>query len=172
MLQRPGVSDPNINSPEWDMDLTEPPFRSRAMAIAHRAGAQELGATLYELDPGGAVSPYHLHHGNEELLVVLAGLPALRSADGVRRLEPGSVVAFVRGPRGAHQVSNPGPDPARVLILSTMRLPEVAEHPDTGTLLAMTGPQQGKTFAGGSDVPFMESVMRAMKAAEERSHET
>ena len=71
--------DANLNEPEWDNELLEEPFRLRAMRIGQRAGARELGATLYEIEPGGAISPYHAHHGNEELLLVLAGRPRLRT---------------------------------------------------------------------------------------------
>ncbi len=140
------------------------------MRLGHRAGATDLGVSLFEMDPGGAVSPYHAHHGNEELLLVLSGRPLLRTPDGSRRLEAGDTVSFPRGVEGAHRVSNPGEQPARVLIFSTMNFPEVAEHMDTGTLLAMTGPAEGKSFPAGSDVPFAESVVRAMQAATE--HET
>ena len=157
--------DPNVNRPEWDVDSSEPPFRRRAMRLGSRAGAAELGVTLYEIDPGGAVSPYHAHHANEELLLVLDGRPQLRTPDGSRRLQPGDAVAFPRGPLGAHRLSNPDGPPARVLVFSTMNLPEVAEYPDTGTLLAKTGPGEGKTFAVETEVPWGESVTRAMKAA-------
>ena len=96
--------------------------------------------TLYELAPHAAVAPYHVHHANEELMVVLAGRPRLRTPAGERELEPGAVVAFPRGPDGAHQVTNPGDEPVRVLLVSTMNFPDVAEYPDTGALLAMTEP--------------------------------
>ena len=95
--------DPNIHRPEWDSELSDAPFRARAMRVGERAGAEALGATLYEVAPGGAVSPYHAHHANEELLVVLSGEPEVRSPDGRRRLEPGAVVAFPAGERGAHR---------------------------------------------------------------------
>jgi uncharacterized cupin superfamily protein len=114
------------------------------------------------MEAGGAVSPYHLHHGNEELLVVLSGRPRLRDPDGTRRLEPGAVVSFLPGPSGAHRISNPGPAPARVLIISTMHFPEVAEHVSTGTTMAMTGPAEGKIFAAGTDQPFSELFTQAM----------
>lgn len=108
----PDVSDdPNINRPQWDLERAEPPFHSRVMRVAHHAGSQELGASLFEIDPGGAVSPYHIHHGNEELLLVLAGAPHLRTPDGVRELEPGAVVAFPRGPAG--RVTRPRWRPGR-----------------------------------------------------------
>jgi uncharacterized cupin superfamily protein len=163
------MSDPNVHEPEWDVELDEPPFRSRAMRLGNRAGAHEIGVTLYEIEPGGAIAPYHLHHGNEELLIVLAGTPELRTPDGVRELSAGATVAFPRGEAGAHRLSNStaATQPARLLIVSTMNFPEVAEHPDTGTWLAITGPQSGKTFPAGSDVPFMESVVTAMQAAVE-----
>ncbi|HWC26936.1 MAG TPA: cupin domain-containing protein, partial [Solirubrobacteraceae bacterium] len=144
--------DLNVNRPEWDTELGDAPFRLRAMRIGRRAGARELGATLYEVEPGGAISPYHAHHGNEELLLVLAGTPRLRTPEGVRELEPGSVVAFPRGPAGAHRVSNPAhaAEPARIVILSTMHFPDVGEHLDTGTVLAINGPREGRAFPASS----------------------
>jgi uncharacterized cupin superfamily protein len=156
------MGDPNIWEPEWERASSEPPFLGRATRVGAPAGSRELGASLYEMEAGGAVSPYHLHHGNEELLVVLSGRPRLRTTHGTRRLEPGAVVAFLPGPSGAHRVSNPGPEPARVLIVSTMHFPEVAEHVSTGTTMAMTGPAEGKIFAAGSDQPFIELFTRAM----------
>src|SRR3712207_7395055 len=68
-----------------------PLFRSRVARVGHHAGASRLGASVYEIGAGGRVSPYHLHHGNEELLVVLAGTPEVRTPAGTRTLEPGAV---------------------------------------------------------------------------------
>lgn len=158
----------NLNRPAWDRDLPDPPFGARLMRVGAHAGAQRLGASLYEIDPGGSVSPYHAHHANEELLVVLEGAPHLRTPDGVQALEAGEVVAFPQGPDGAHRIFNPGAHPARVLIVSTMTFPEIAEHLDTGALMAMTGPAEGKAFAGGADEPFLDLVVRALEAAPAR----
>jgi uncharacterized cupin superfamily protein len=126
---------PNILSPEWEAELPG----LRGVRVGAAAGAQKLGATLYEVEPGGRVSPLHIHHANEELLFVIAGRPTLRTPDSERELEPGEVVAFLSGRRGAHQVLNRSGEPARVLIVSTMIYPEVAEHPDSGKVLAVTG---------------------------------
>jgi len=157
----------NVFEPEWEHEM-EAPFSVRAQRVGAAAGAQRLGATLYEIDPGGAVSPYHVHHGNEEMLVVLAGAPSVRTPGGVRELAPGDVLAFPMGPDGAHRVFNDGAEPARVLIVSTMNFPEVAEHLDTGTALAMTGPAQGKVFPHGTDVPVLDALLRAMQVGAER----
>jgi uncharacterized cupin superfamily protein len=158
------VSEPNALEPEWDVELSVPPFLARAMRLGAHAGARELGATLYEIDPGGTIAPYHVHHGNEELLLVLSGVPQLRTPDGVRELPAGATVAFPRGPAGAHSVTNRSDGPVRLLIVSTMHFPEVAEHLDTDTWLTVLGPQDGKAFPAGSDIPFMEAAVKAIQA--------
>jgi len=158
------MSDPNVLEPRWDAELSDAPFLVRVARVGAHAGSQELGASVYEIDPGGRVSPYHLHHGNEELLVVLSGTPELRTPSGVRTLQPGAVVAFPAGPDGAHAVRNASGRPARVLLVSTMRFPEVAEHLDTGATLAVMGAGEGRVFPSGTDVPVWDAVTRAAQA--------
>jgi uncharacterized cupin superfamily protein len=159
--------EPNILNPEWDAEMPDPPFCAKALRAGAHAGSQELGATLYEIAAGGAISPYHFHHANEELLVVLAGSPVVRTPGGPRRVAAGAVVAFPRGEGGAHAVTNPGPEPARVLLVSTMRFPDIAEHLDTGATLAITGPAAGRAYEADSDVPFADAVVRALHAERE-----
>lgn len=159
------MPDPNVLEPaSWDREIAEEPFRSRGLRVGAHAGAAELGATLFEIDPGGISAPYHVHHGNEELLVVLRGRPELRTPAGTRTLEPGAVVAFPRGPDGAHRVANRGDEPVRFLIVSTMNQPDIAEHPDTGATLTITGLGEGKVFPDRSEVPYMEAIARAVGA--------
>jgi uncharacterized cupin superfamily protein len=160
------MTTPNVFASDWEHEMGDP-FRIRAMRVAHHAGAQRLGATVYAIDAGGAVSPYHVHHANEEMLIVLSGNPQLRTPEGIREMAPGDVVAFPAGPAGAHRVSNRGPEVARVLLISEMNFPEVAEHVDTGTMLAMTGPAQGKVFPHGAEIDVMDALDRAMVAAAE-----
>ena len=45
-------------------------------------GAEQLGATVYELPPGQAICPYHYEYAEEEWLLVLEGRPTLRRPDG------------------------------------------------------------------------------------------
>jgi uncharacterized cupin superfamily protein len=158
------MGDPNIHSPEWEADYRDTPVAMRGARVGAAAGAQRLGASLYEVLPGGAVAPYHLHHGNEELAVVLSGEPVLRTPAGTRRLQAGAVVSFPPGPDGAHRLSNPGPDPVRVLVVSTMNFPEIAEHVTTGTTMAMTGPAEGRIFPAGTDEDFLALYQRAIAA--------
>jgi uncharacterized cupin superfamily protein len=159
------TDDPNIFEPDiWDQAMGA--VRGRRMGAA--AGSVDLGCALYELDPGGQAAPYHIHHANEELLIVLNGSLELRTPAGVRAVERGAVVAFPVGPDGAHRVRNASDAPARYLIVSTMRVPEVAEHVDTGTVLAMTGAGSGWAFPSGSDADFLAVVTEAIQA--DRAH--
>ena len=130
----------NVFEPEWDAAQDRPPFTWRRARLGRQAGSERLGASLYELPPGASSFPLHVHHANEELLVVLAGRPTLRTLEGERELSPGEVVAFPVGRRGAHRVDNRGDEAARVLLVSTMRSPEVAEYPDSGKVMARSHP--------------------------------
>src|ERR687895_486107 len=83
---------------------------------------------------GAATFPLHAHFANEEMILVLEGRPSLTCADGeMRGLEPGDVVACPAGREGAHRLDNHGDEPARVLIVSTMRAPEINEMLEDGT---------------------------------------
>ncbi len=122
--------------------------RLRAEPVARLAGADELGGTLYELAPGGDEMPLHVHHGMEELAIVISGRPTLRTLDGESELAPGDVVAFPRGRRGAHTLVNRSAEAARYLMVSTKVMPEVVEYPEQGTIGVMTRPPFVEPAAG------------------------
>ena len=130
---------PNLFKPEW-VERTDAPLRGRTARVGAAAGAERLGATLYEIDPGQNGSPFHLHHGNEEMIIVLSGSPTLRTIDGTRALDAGDVVACPVGRAGAHQVQNLTSDPVRVLVVSTMIYPEAAEMLDSDKILVISHP--------------------------------
>jgi uncharacterized cupin superfamily protein len=96
-----------------------------------------LGMSAYELLPGQTQCPYHFHHGNEELILVLRGRPTLRTRDGEDELAPGDVVHFPKGAAGAHQVVNRTEEPARYVVADAHVSPELIEYPDSGKLAAM-----------------------------------
>ena len=133
----------NLFEPEWQYENDQPPWLVRVARVGAQAGAERLGASVYEIDAGGRASPLHVHYANEELVVVLSGRPSLRTADGTRDLAVGEVVACPTGLRGAHRVENNSDEPARVLIVSTMIFPEVVTHLDSDKVLVLTGaPEQ------------------------------
>jgi uncharacterized cupin superfamily protein len=136
-----GEARPVVNAATVEVGARESPpgFRERYRQLGPLLGAELLGGTVYELDPGERNGPYHYEVGNEECLLVLAGTPTLRHPEGQDVLAVGDLVFFEEGPGGAHQVINESSDVARVLILSTMRVPFGCVYPDSG---------KASTFAG------------------------
>ena len=122
----------NLHGDEWDRAEERPGWRSRAARIGNRLGAELIGASLYEIEPGERLYPYHAHHANEEWLLVVHGQPTLRTSGGDRDLREGDVVAFRRGDDGLHQVSNRSEHAVRVLMLSTLHTPEIVHYADSG----------------------------------------
>jgi uncharacterized cupin superfamily protein len=144
----------NVFRPDWDAERDDPPFRWRRARLGRQAGAEDLGASLFELAPGDSTFPLHVHHANEELIIVLAGRPTLRTLTDERLLEEGEVVACPTGRRGAHRLDNRGDSPARVLIVSTMRAPEINEMVEEGELWV-------RSYAPGRDPDDAELDVRA-----------
>jgi uncharacterized cupin superfamily protein len=115
---------PNIYEPDL-----QPADAGRRSRLAEAAGADHLGATLYELAPGDGMH-FHYHLGREELLIVLSGRLHLRTGDGWAELPDGEVVAFPRGERGAHGFENRSETAVRVLVVSEQNAPNVSVYPD------------------------------------------
>jgi uncharacterized cupin superfamily protein len=147
---------PNVYEAEFEPDA-EPGagFFHRRARVGRAAGAERLGASLFELPSGTAPFPYHVHYANEELLIVLRGRPSVRTPEGWRELDDGEVVAFPRGEHGAHQVANFAEAPARVLIVSEMNGPDVVRYPDSNKVAAREG------APGGADPGFGGSFRSA-----------
>src|SRR3954466_16358585 len=136
----------SIYEPAWDAERDEPPYRWRRSRIGRQTGARQLGASLFELPPGAASFPLHIHYANEEMLVVVAGGPTLQTLSEARALEPGEGGACPAGRAGgpgglvARRAGGGGPlrwtnapeEPGRVLIFSTMHAPDINEFPETG----------------------------------------
>jgi len=136
------VADGNIWTDEWESDDDWSGGGAQARRLPR---GEQLGASLYQLEPGDFVV-YHFHHASEELLVVLRGRPTLRTSEGERELAEGDVVHFSVGPDGAHGLKNESDEPVRYVMVSTLSSPEVAEYPDLKqiTAQARTGSQTGE----------------------------
>ncbi|HTU77460.1 MAG TPA: cupin domain-containing protein [Solirubrobacteraceae bacterium] len=122
----------NVYGEDWERCEDRPGWRSRESWVGARIGAELIGGSLYELQPGSRLWPYHTHYANEEWLLVVRGRPTLRAPDGEHDLREGDVVAFARGDDGLHQVSNRTDAPVRVLMLSTLIAPDLVHYRDSG----------------------------------------
>ena len=122
----------NLYNGDLDNSTEREGWNVRAAKVGEYIGGELIGAGLYEAQPGNKVWPYHTHHANEEWLLVVRGQPTLRTPEGERQLDEGDVVCFPRGKAGAHQVWNGSDSPIRVLMLSTLVVPDIVEYLDTG----------------------------------------
>ena len=124
----------NIEQPQYDELRDGEGFTCKRARIGRQAGAERLGLSLWEVEPGQAAYPYHAHLTEEELVIVLEGRPSLRTPEGRRELEPGEVVSFPRGEQGAHQIANRSDATVRFLAFSTSGDPDVVLQPDSGKI--------------------------------------
>ena len=125
----------NVLGDGWDATRDREGWRTNFAAVGRHIGAELIGATLSEIEPGDRLWPYHTQHSNEEWVIVVRGEPTLRTHEGEHTLAEGDVVCFRRGKEGAHQVINRTESPVRVLMLSTMISPEIIEYLDSGKVL-------------------------------------
>ena len=96
------------------------------------------------MPPGKKAWPYHAHHNNEEMFVVLAGTGTLRYGGAEHPVRSGDIVMCrAGGPETAHQLMNTGETDLRYLAISTMRGPDVTEYPDSGKFGVMVGAAPG-----------------------------
>ena len=63
----------NINEVPLTRLLREPHYDSQGSRLARGTAAQKLGASFDVVAPGKRGCPYHLHHAQEEMFVILEG---------------------------------------------------------------------------------------------------
>lgn len=130
----------NLSALEFSYDPGDPDgFRSGRARVGSDLGAQQTGASVYELPPGQAVCPYHYEYGEEEWVLVVEGRPLLRTPEGTERLKPSDLVFFPMGPAGAHLIRNDGDEAVRVLMWSTIVHPTATAYPDSDKVAVWTG---------------------------------
>jgi len=66
-------------------------------------------------EPPRLIAPWHVHHKDDEAWYVLEG--RLRVARGVEEVEAGAGAAVLVSRGTAHTYWNPGPEPARYLLI-------------------------------------------------------
>ena len=134
-MQRIRISDPGFSYDPADPEG----FRSGMFRFGPEVGAQQTGASVYELPPGQAVCPYHYEYAEEEWVLALEGRPSVRTPEGTEQIEPFDVVFFPRGPAGAHQIRNDTDSTVRILMWSTVVYPAATAYPDSDKIAVWTG---------------------------------
>lgn len=151
----------NLDEVEFD-DVEENGIYTSSRALfSARIGARKLGYNLTVLPPGKVQCPFHSHHGEEEMFLILEGEGELRFGDERFPLRKHDVIACpTGGPEVAHQIINTGTTAMRYLALSNLSDIDVCEYPDSGKVLVVTGragePGLRKMFRAESTVDYYD----------------
>ncbi len=125
-------------------------FAARTARIGPLIGSTGIGCTVTVLAPGKRAFPFHVHHVNHELFVILEGTGEYRFGDQTFPIKAGDICAApAGGPQAAHQILNTGGGDLKYLSLSTMQSPEVVEYPDSGKFAVTSRYDWGNPAAGG-----------------------
>jgi uncharacterized cupin superfamily protein len=154
---------PMVNLDEVTFDDIEENgrFTSQRALFSDGIGARKLGYNLTVLPPGKVQCPFHSHHGEEEMFLILEGEGELRFGEARYPLRPLDVVACpTGGAEVAHQIINTGTVPLRYLAVSTRADLDVCEYPDSGKLLVVADQPGGaslrKMFRGVGDADYYD----------------
>ncbi len=150
----------NLNDAPAEHFVRDPHYDSIGARLATGTAARKLGASIDTLAPGKRGCPYHLHHAQEEMFVVLEGEGTLRVAGENLPLRAGDVVFIPAGPEYPHQILNTSAAPLKYLSISTQESPEICEYPDSGKFMAQAKEGGTKTFnvirGKGEDVDYWQ----------------
>jgi len=115
-------------------------YTSRRARFSDAIGARNLGYNLTVLPPGKAQCPFHSHHGEEEMFLILEGEGELRFGDQRHPIRRHDVIACPPGGADvAHQIINTGTEPMKYLSLSTRVAVDACEYPDSGKVMVVAG---------------------------------
>ena len=130
----------NLDDVEFDDIEDNGRYTSRRALFSESIGARKLGYNLTELPPGKVQCPFHSHHGEEEMFLILEGEGELRFGEQRYPIRRHDVIACPPGgPDVAHQIVNTGAATMRYLALSTLSDVDACEYPDSNKVLVVTG---------------------------------
>lgn len=142
-------STPAVNVGELELDHWQQGsfFAGSDASFGAMLGLKNLGISYNEVPPGKSGCPFHNHHVEEELFVILDGEGEYRFGDKRVAVGKGDVLgAPAGGPETAHQLINTGPAVLVYLAVSTKARTEIVEYPDSGKFLAKTNREDKTTF--------------------------
>ena len=103
--------------------------------VSNLIGLTKLGCGYTIVPPGKSACPFHVHHAEDEMFVVLEGEGEYRFGDDRYPIQAGDVIgAPVGGPEYAHQIFNTGSSDLKYLAISSKSDMDICEYPDTGKI--------------------------------------
>ena len=136
-------------------------YTSKRAQFSDGIGAKKLGYNLTELPPGKAQCPFHNHHGEEEMFLILEGNGELRFGAERYAIRKHDVIACpTGGAEVAHQIVNTGTACLRYLAVSNVVDIETCEYPDSNKIMIGAGrrgePGLWKMFRSENTVEYYD----------------
>jgi uncharacterized cupin superfamily protein len=123
-------------------------FKEECFPVSDKIGAQKLGYNVIVIPAGFKACPFHSHHVNEEMFLVLGGEGTLRFGQNSYQIKKDDIIACPPGgAEVAHQIVNTSCEPLKVLCISTREPFDVCEYPDSNKILTMVGKQGHRSFS-------------------------
>ena len=108
-------------------------FAGADVRIGPMIGVKDLGISYSEVPPGKSGCPFHNHHVEDEIFIILEGEGTYRFGAQSYPIRAGDVLGAPAGGQDtAHQIINTGTGPLRYYGISTMSIADVCEYPDSG----------------------------------------
>ncbi|WP_249937148.1 cupin domain-containing protein [Roseateles sp. DAIF2] len=130
----------NFHEEPRERFLRPPRYDTQIAGLTDGTAARKLGAGIDTVAPGQQSCPYHFHHAQEEMFIVLAGTGTLRVAGELLPIRAGDVFSIPPGPEYPHHILNTSDAPLTYLSISTQERPEICEYPDSGKIGASSLP--------------------------------
>lgn len=122
-------------------------YESLDAPISEVLGLTQIGACYTEVPPGKSACPYHVHHCDDEMFIIIEGEGEYRFGNTLYAVKAGDILGAPRGgPEYAHKLRNTGVGPLKYLALSSKSKTEVCEYPDSGKFLVVTNEIASKKF--------------------------
>jgi len=129
----------NVDEVALHFAALEPKYACSHARLTEGTAARKLAAGVSVVPPGKRACPYHLHHAQEEMFVILAGQGTLRVAGEMLPVKAGDVIVIPPGREYPHQLINTSDQDLKYLAIGTTDDPEICEYPDSGKYLAEAG---------------------------------
>jgi uncharacterized cupin superfamily protein len=141
-MSRPIVNIADLQLESWSKGTK---YASTDASFGRQIGMTGMGISYNEVPPGKTGCPFHNHHVEDELFIVLEGEGTYRFGTESYPIKAGDVLGAPAGGREvAHQIINTGAVTLRYYGVSTKAQSEVVEYPDSNKFAAFSRLSDGK----------------------------
>jgi uncharacterized cupin superfamily protein len=131
------MNKPVVNIGELELDAWTQGelYGASDVRIGPMIGVKDLGISYSEVQPGKSSCPFHNHHVEDELFIILEGEGTYRFGKQSYPIKAGDVLgAPAGGQETPHQIINSSGDELRYIAFANHGRADVIEYPDSGRI--------------------------------------